>query len=153
MPYSPVVPITKWETNRQDLNDALTAMIAAFQAVVPNVIRVQYSEIPASMTGEVPLVYLDAITETILHDKGLRGTTYSGSIGYIDTSPDNEEANTRANIFADYMRELFTANARVLTNGILQQTRLAEAPASQGPLTGFMHLVLDFEYVVQQGRD
>lgn len=161
MTYTPVIPIANWETDRQDLNDALNAMIAAFQAVVPNVIRKQFSEIPASYTGELPLIYLGDITETIDHTGkqwgstpfgGLRGTLFSGTIHYVDSSPDNDEANTRSNTFADYMRELFTANARILTNGILQQTGLSEAPANQGPLTGFMHLVLDFEYAIDQGR-
>lgn len=154
MTFSPIVPITHWETNRQDLNDALSAMIASFQGVVPGVVRKTWSEIPASFTGEVPLIYLGDITETIVHDAGLRHTLFSGSLGYVDSAPDNQEANTRANTFADYMRELFTANDHLVSGtGILQQTGLREVAESQGPLRGFMHLVIDFTYTVQEGRD
>jgi hypothetical protein len=153
MPYTPVVPTTRWETDRADTNDFLMAMLGAFQAAVTGVVRQRWTEIPASFTGEVPLVYLGPITETILHDSGLRQTTFTGEIGYVDHAPDNQEANDRANVFADYMRELFTANARIKPTGILREVQLAEAPTSQGPLTGFMHLVLQWEWVIQQGRD
>ena len=152
MTYTAVVPVTRWESNRQDLNDLLSDMIAAFQAQVPGVIRKQWSEIPASFTGETPLIYLGDLVETITHDSGLRVTKWAGQIGYVDTSPDNQEANTRANVFADYMRELFTANARIKPPGILAQTGLREAPATDGPLHGFMHLVLDFTFQMQEGR-
>ena len=153
MTYTVVVPTTRWETNRQDLNDALDQIVAAFQAQVPNVIRKFFSELPETYTGEVPLVYLGELTETLIHDAGLRQTTWAGQIGYVDTSPDNREANTRANTFADYMREMFTANARVIPPGILRQTDLRETRAEQGSIRGLMHLVLGFEYVVQEGRN
>lgn len=154
MSFSPIIPITSWETDRQDLNDALMAMVAAFQGVVPGVVRKAWSEIPASLTGETPLIYLGDITEALLHDSGLRGTTYTGSVGYVDVAADNQEANTRANTFADYMRELFTANYHLVSGrGILQQTALREAAIDQGELRGFMHLVLEYTYVVQEGRD
>jgi hypothetical protein len=153
MTYTVVVPTTRWETNRQDLNDALDQIVAAFQAQVPNVIRKFFSELPETYTGELPLVYLGPLTESIIHDAGLRQTKWNGEIGYVDTSPDNREANTRSNTFADYMREMFTANARVIPPGILQQTGLDEARAEQGALRGFMHTVLRFTYVVQEGRN
>lgn len=151
MPYAPVIPVT-WDPTRQDVNDFLYSIIAAFQSAVPGVVRKQWSEIPQSFTGETPLVYLGALSEEISHDMGLRTTTFIGQIGYVDISPDNQEANTRANSFADYFREVFTANARILPPGIFQQTGLHEQPATQGPLQGFMHLVVDFTYRVQEGR-
>ena len=151
MTYLPVIPTT-WDPLRQEVNDFIDAIIASFQQVVPGVVVKRWTEIPQSFTGEVPLVYLGAIIEQELHDMGLRTTTFVGEIGYIDSSPDNEEANKRANSFADYFRELFTANARILPPGIFQQTGLREATATQGPLQGFMHLVVDYTYRVQEGR-
>lgn len=154
MTYSPVVPITRWETDRQDINDFLDAMISAFQTVVPNVVRKSFSEMPETYTGELPLIYLGELVETpIVHDASLRHTHYVGQIGYVDTSPDNRESNTRANTFADYMRELFTANARIKDPGILAQTGLREARIAQGPLGGFQHLILDFTFDIQEGRN
>ena len=152
MTFTPVIP-SVWETDRQDLNDALGLMIAAFQAVQPDVVRKAWSEIPASYTGETPLVYLGDIVETIQHTPAIQWQEFTGQIGYVDTSPDNQEANERANTFADFFRELFKVNYHLLPRGYLQQTGLSEAPATQGPLTGFMHLVLTFTFTVQEGRD
>ena len=152
MTYTPVIPTT-WDPTRQNINDFINAIIAGFQAAVPNVIRKQWSEIPATYAGEVPLVYLGDIVEAITHDAGLRVTVFTGSIGYIDVSPDNQEANTRANSFADYMREVFTANARIYSTGIFEETGLDEQPASDGPMRGFMHLVLRYTFTLQEGRN
>lgn len=151
--YSPVIPST-WDPTRQRINDFLEVIVTAFQAAVPGVIRKQWSEVPASFSGENPLIYLGDIVETITHDQGLRATLFSGTIGYVDRSPDNQEANTRSNSFADYMREVFTANARIYSTGIFQQTGLAEAPVPpDGPPRGFMHLVLSFTFQIQEGRN
>jgi hypothetical protein len=161
MTYAPVIPST-WDPLRQSLNNFLEAIIASFQAAVPGVIRRQWTEVPATFAGEVPLIYFGDITETLTHDMGLRRTVFTGQIGYVDVAPDNQEANTRANSFADYMREVFTANPRISVgatgtggiDGILQQTGLTEGPApADGPPRGWMHLVLDYTFVVLEGRN
>lgn len=149
-----VVPTTLWTPTRQTLNDVLGQMVAAFQAVVPDVIRKQWSEIPASYTGEVPLIYLGDVVEAYSFSAGLRQTIYTGFIGYVDVSPDNPEANTRANTFVDYMRELFTANIHAVSDqGVLAPAGIREVPASQGPLHGFMHLNQDYILTMYEGRD
>ncbi len=149
----PVVIPTTWDPTRQIVNDFIDQIIAGFQAAVPGVIRKQWSEIPATFTGETPLIYLGDLVERITHDGGLRITTFTGQIGYVDQSQDNQEANTRANSFADYMREVFTANARIYSTGIFQETDLGEAPASDGQIRNYQHLVLTFTFVLQEGRN
>lgn len=162
MTYPVVIPTT-WDPTRQVINDFMAQIIAGFQAAVPGVIRKQWSEIPGTYAGEVPLVYLGDITEDIsftggtswvnaVDGYGLRQTTFTGSIGYVDVSPENQEANTRANAFADYMREVFWANARIYSTGIFQQTGLREAAAEDGPMKGFMHLVLTWTFRILEGR-
>lgn len=152
MTFTPIIP-TSWDPTRQTVNDFLDAIVTGFQAQYPSVVRKFWSEIPATYAGEVPLVYLGDLTEAIVHDAGLRVTTYTGSIGYVDVSPDNQEANTRANAFADYFREVFTANARIYPPGIFQQTGLSEGRASDGPMQGFMHLIVAYQFVIQEGRN
>ncbi len=150
----PVVIPTTWDPTRQIVNDFLDQIIAGFQSAVPGVVRKQWSEIPQSLTGETPLVYLAEINETEVHDAGLRVTTFAGTIGYVDVASDNQEANTRANSFADYFREVFTANARIYSTGIFQQLGLRDGvPIGQGPLIGFQHLVVDYTFVLQEGRN
>jgi hypothetical protein len=151
--FSPVIPTT-WDPTSQMINDFIEAIVAAFQVAVPGVIRKQWSEVPASFSGENPLIYLGDVTETIRHDMGTRSTLFTGTIGYVDRSPDNEEANTRSNAFRDYMREVFTANARIYSTGIFQQTSMAEAPVPpDGPPRAFMHLVLTYTFALQEGRN
>lgn len=151
--FSPVIPTT-WDPTRQIINDFMAQIIAGFQLAVPGVIRKQWSEIPATYAGENPLIYLGDIIETIRHDQGLRWTQFSGVIGYVDRAPDNQEANTRANSFADYMREVFTANARIYSTGIFEETGLQEAPAPpDGPPRAWMHLVLTWTFTLQEGRN
>ncbi len=153
MPAAIVVPTSLWTPTRQNLNDVLGQMVAAFQAQVPGVIRKWWSEIPASYTGEVPLVYLGDVVEHTTFSAGLRQTIYEGFIGYVDVSPDNPEANTRANTFVDYMRELFTANIHAVSDqGVLAPAGIRELPTSQGPLHGLMHLNQDYVLQMYEGR-
>lgn len=160
MAYTPVIP-TSWDPTRQALNDMLGAILAGFIAAVPGVVRRYWSEVPASLTGEGPFVYQGAIDEQIAHDAGTRQTVYSGSLGYVDVLVDPQETNTRENAFADYMREVFTANARISVgaagtgsvDGILQQTRLVDGPTElvQGNAR-LTDMRLDFTFTVLEGR-
>lgn len=161
MTFTPIIPTT-WLPLRQTINDFLNAIVAGFQAQYPTVIRQQWSEIPPSFAGEVPLIFLGDIVEDIrfsgstswsgtIDGAGLRHTVFSGTIEYVDRSPDNVEANTRANSFADYMREVFAANARIYPPGIFQQTGLTESAITDGPMTGFMHLVVTYTFTSLNG--
>ena len=161
MTYTVVIP-SSWNPSRQALNAILSAIIAGFQAAVPGVVRRYWSEVPASLTGEGPFVYQGAIHEAILHDAGTRQTVYTGSIGYVDLLTDPQETNTRENTFADYMREVFTANARISVgatgtgslDAILVQTALVDGPTelTQGSLR-FTDMRLDFTFTVLEGRN
>lgn len=152
MTFTPVIPTT-WDPTRQAVNDFMTAIIAGFMAAVPGVIRKQWSEAPASLTGEGPFVYLGDIGETIAHDAGTRQTVFTGSIGYVDTIADPAETNTRCNAFADYMREVFTANARIFPTGIFQQTGLRDGTELTQGSAHLTDLLVDWTYVVLEGRD
>ena len=162
MPYTVVIP-GSWNPSRQALNDILSAMIASFMTAVPGVIRRYWSELPASLTGEGPFVYQGPINENIVHDQGTRQTTYTGYIGYVDVLADPVETNTRCNAFADYMRELFTANARISlgaagtgsVDAILQQTGITDGPSelTQGANTRLVDMHMEFQFVVLEGRN
>lgn len=161
MSYAPVIPQT-WNPTRQALNDMLEAMIAGFIAAVPGVVRKYWSEVPSSLTGEGPFVYQGAIDERLLHDSGTRQTVYTGSLGYVDVLVDPQETNTRCNAFADYMREVFTANARISidaagtgsVDGILEQKQLVDGPTElvQGNAR-LTDMRLDFTFTVLEGRN
>ena len=162
MPYAPVIP-TSWNPTRQALNDMIAAIMASFTAAVPGVVRRYWSELPQAVDGETPFVYQGPINENILHDAGTRQTTYTGYIGYVDVIADPQETNTRANAFADYMREVWTANARVSLgatgtgsiDAILQQTGITDGPSelTQGANVRLVDMHMEFQFLVLEGRN
>ena len=79
MPYTIVTP-ANLSPSRQALNDAIAAIIGAFIAANPTVVRKYWSEVPASLTGEGPFVYQGPINEQITHDQGTRSTLFTGSM-------------------------------------------------------------------------
>ncbi len=153
MPAAIVIPTTLWTPTRQALNDVLGQMIAAFMAAVPGVTRKWWSEIPETFNGEAPLVYLGDIAEKTDFSAGLRQTLYTGFIGYVDHSADNQEANTRANTFVDYMRELFTANIHAVSDqGVLAPAGIHDGLPVPGPIHKMQHLNQDYVLQMYEGR-
>ena len=161
MTYTVVIPPVQNAT-RQALNDILAAIIAAFMANTPGVVRKYWSEVPQSLTGEGPFVYQGPINEDLTHDSGIRTTTYRGSLGYVDVLADPQETNTRCNTWADFMREMFTFNARISVgatgtgsvDAVLRETRLVDGPTElvQGNAR-LTDMLLEFEFNVQEGRN
>ena len=152
MPLNPVVIPSSYQTNRQDLDDALQAIIDAYIASNSYaIVRKFFSELPATLAGEGPFVAIGDIIETIRHTEGLRITLFTGSLYYVDWLTDPVEYNTRCNTFADQMRDLFTANPTITNRGLLQQTGFVTGELSQGSLRFGAPQVL-FTYNVQEGR-
>ena len=162
----PVVTPANLSPARQALNDALSAIIAAFITANPTVVRKYWSEVPQSLTGEGPFVYQGPINETISHDAGTRSTLFEGHIGYVDTLADPQETNTRVNTFADFMREWFTANYVILVSttvsgvptpyyGILEQTAFVDGPTElvQGAPVRLTDARVEFRFNPLEGRD
>lgn len=146
-----ITPPTNTQTNRQDLNDLLAALIAAFIAAHPTVTRKFWSEVPASLTGEVPFVYTGPINEQIAHDSGTRGTLFTGELGYVDRG-DPQEVNTRINTFADFMRDWFTANSRALPAGTFEQTAFIDGGELTQGNAVTANPKIAFRFFVQEGR-
>ena len=147
--------------SRQALNDALSAILAAFMAANPRVVFKYWSEVPPSLNGEAAFVYQGPINETITHDSGTRSTLFRGTLGYVDFLADPSETNTRVNTFADFMREWFTANYHILVStssgpyyGILQETAFYDGPTElvQGN-TRMTDARLEFTFNPLEGRD
>lgn len=150
--FTVVIP-SSYQEDRQQLNEAIGALIDAFIVSQDYAIgRVFASELPASLTGEGPLIVLGDITETIKHDISLRTTVWTGAIWYVDWLTDPSETNNRVSIFADHMRDLFTANPTITGRGLLEQVGFQEGELQQGQLV-FTAPQLLFAYTVQEGRN
>lgn len=151
MTYTPVIP-GSYQSNRQDLNDALEAIINAFIASESYAIGRKFmSEMPDLVAGEGPLIILGDISEAIQHTMQLRITTFTGSLIYLDWITARGEYNTRVNRFADKMRDLFTYNrSTVNPDAVLQQTGFEEGEMQLGNLT-FGVPQVNYTYVIQEG--
>lgn len=152
MPFTPILP-TEYYTDRQDLNDALVAIIDAFiSSTNYAVIRKRYSEMPANLAGEHPMVVLGDIREELQYTAQLIRFVFTGSIWYVDWLNDREAYNTRVNTFADMFRSLFAVNrSAVNPNGVLSETGFDEGiELRQGTLI-FGTPQLHFTYVVMRG--
>lgn len=150
---NPVVIPSSYTSDRQELQQALGLIIDAFIASTSfAIIRKFWSELPNTLTGEGPFVAIGDITEAITHDISLRTTLYTGSLWYVDWLTDPEEYNNRVAVFADHMRDLFTANPTITGRGLLQQTGFQEGELRQGTLV-FGAPQLLFSYNVQEGRN
>lgn len=154
MPYTPIAP-TDTQTDRQDLCDALAAMVDAF--IVANAWQVGrkfLAELPDSFFGEGPLIVIGAITERVAHDIQTRTTLFSGSLFLFGPSQaSHAEYRALVNAFADKMRDWFTANVRLPNPGAgeLRQVGFLEDERTQGRFVfGAPHV--DWEYVIQEGR-
>lgn len=148
----PVVIPATWTTDRAELNVAIIAIVDAFIAAVPNIVRKSWNALPETLTGEGPFVYIGPITEITRHDQGTRITEFAGQLGYVDVLSNPQETADRVAVFADYMRDLFTANYGILGQGVLEQTSfLDEAELSQGALR-FAAPALSWKFTVQRGR-
>lgn len=153
MTYTPVIPTApNTQTNRTNLSAALVAMLDAFIVAESYTCgRVVKTALPANLAGEGPLIVIGTITEAIEHDSGTRTTTFSGDLFYVDWVTEPSEVNARVDRWLDFMRDLFTANARILVDGVLQENGAQEGELAQGQLI-FAAPSLQFTYVIQEGR-
>ena len=149
---NPVVIPSDWTSARQDLNSALEAIITAFITYSSYaVVRKFWSELPQSVTGEGPAAILSEVQETVTHDSGTRATLFEGRLVYVDFITDPIEVNNRINIFADRMRDLFTANASILAPYLLEQTGFQEGEMEQG-MVRVQSPYVTFRLAVLEGR-
>lgn len=134
----PVEIPTTYNTNREDLYRAVEALIEAFIASEDYEVGRAYRSALETLTGEVPVVVLGDVSETIVHDAQTRRTVFGCTMWYIDWMTSREEYIARVNRWADRIRDLFTYNARILrdeTDGELVQTSFTPGELTQGKVT------------------
>jgi hypothetical protein len=146
-----VVLASDAQTWRTDVRAGVLAMLAAFQAAHPDVIRVHWANLPQTLTAEGPFVYLAPIHERISHDMGTRLTVLEGAFGYVDVLVVPTETADRVSVFADFMRDLCSANARMLPYGMFEQTGFAEAELGDGG-TQMTNNLATWRFTIQEGR-
>lgn len=146
---------SQWQTDRQDIQAAVLGMLTLFRTTYPSYIRAIWTERPLSVVNEGPMVYVGRIVEqTTEDDRAIRQTVFNGVIGYCDTLVDPRETSDRVNVFADFMRELFTFNARMLPQGVFYIDGLDDSPeVKQGVNVYQTDVQLSWRFVVLRGAN
>jgi hypothetical protein len=161
-----VIP-SSFQTDRQDVHALLIAIADAWisyaetNGIVHGLVRKRWHTLPEDLSDEGPFVYITEISERIVHDYGTRTTTFEGGLAYVDVLSDPEQTDDRVNSFADYMRDVFTANVETIAayfgalgiprSGMFEEISAQdEPPLHEGPYP-FAHFVVRWRYVVQGG--
>lgn len=152
MTFTAVTPAA-FSTPRQDMHDALQAIVDLFITDTSYaIVRKFWHEIPPTLGAEGPFVAIGEVIEEIVHTEGTRITQLTCQLYYVDLITDAQEYARRVNTFADKMRDYLTANARIISRGMLQQTGFAETEVRQGPAQlGAPYATVT--YRVMEGRD
>ena len=141
-----------FQTWRADVRAGVLAMLNLFTASYPAVARVNYHALPMLRVGEGPFVYLSQIVETVSHDADTRLTVFGGSFGYVDDLINPEDTAGRIDVWADFMRDVCTANARMFPFGMFEQTGLHEGEMPEGGPAELTNVLLDWRFTVNEGR-
>jgi hypothetical protein len=156
MPYIPVIP-SNLQSDRQDLRNAIMALLGAVQTAKPGIINQAWRARPAGV-GEFPLAYISDINESSIHDGGTRTSTFTGSIVYVDTLSNATETKARVDIFLDYIRDLLTANYDIVAQevpsaGKFEQIGVTDVEESWGTNVETAATAILWRIVMQRGRD
>jgi hypothetical protein len=98
---------------RQAFQYGLKSVVQAFSAANPTIVRAVKTVRPRSFeTGELPLLYIGDMSESIDTSQGVRTRSFAGfSAFYVDhLGADVDYSNDRMNFAADVLADLFTAN-------------------------------------------
>ena len=155
------IPST-FQSDREDVHSLVIAIADAWIAycqtngIAQGIVRERWHTLPESLTGDGPFVYVSEITEQITHDMNTRETIFEGGLGYVDIRSDPEETDARVNAFADYMRDVFTANVQTIQlatgrSGVFEEVRAANVPPLHESQVYLEHFMVNWEYTVSGG--
>ena len=146
---------SSYGTWRQDVHAALLAMLDAFRAAASTsgIVHMNYHALPDSISGDMPFTYIGEFgAPKVEFSNQVRTTTFSGTLGYVDSIERRDALDDRINEFIDLMRDLFTLNINILPPGILAITSEETGPKElrQGQLV-YGHAEIGWSFVVQEG--
>ena len=86
---------------RQDLITGLLAVLDAFIAANPTLLRRRFKVRPPTLVTDTPCAYIDLRPETVHYDSGLRDRTFTPSIVFVDRLTENGETMDRFDVLID----------------------------------------------------
>lgn len=86
---------------RVDLITAILAMLDAFIAANPTLLRRRFKVRPPTLVTDLPCAYIDLRPEDVHYDNGVRDRTLRPSIVFVDQLTDNGETMDRFDVLID----------------------------------------------------
>ncbi len=90
---------------RTDVVTAILAMLDAFIAANPTLLRSRFKVRPPSLLVDLPAAYIDLRPEKVHYDSGVRDRRLSPSIVFVDQLTDNGETMDRFDALIDAFTE------------------------------------------------
>ena len=111
------------------------------------------TERPQTLNGELPMAWIDQMTEQVTHANGVRQRVMTGlTVQVADIAPSAEEYSDRANYLVDALLDWFTANYHAAgAVSIVQPTSVTEVDIDEGGVH-FTVVSIGCEAYIAEGR-
>lgn len=113
-------------TNRADLVDGITTMMAAFIAAHPTLLRRHFDARPKSVVTDWPCSYLDTLGMTVHYDAGLRETIFNPEIVFVDRETDAVETSNRIDALIDSMTDHLDSYPHLVAGSVWSEASWTE---------------------------
>lgn len=134
-PYTGTVTIADggvtWQVKtgfRMAFQDGIMSVCTAFAAANPTIVRRVSSVRPRSMQGELPVLWLGTIDETVALQQNTRRRDLTAELHYVDTVPDPDQYNSRSNFLVDAILEPLTAGFHAAGGASIMEPTLEVEP-------------------------
>lgn len=126
-------------TFRQDVANGLVTILDAFISANPTLLRRSEVARPPSVTGDLPLAFVDSRSESITHDSGTRVRTMTPSVVVVSPLADNAETVQRHDVLVDKLIDHFTSYPHVTTGTVWDRMSVDDEDYSVDTPDGARH--------------
>lgn len=103
-------------TFRADVATGLLAILDAFRAANPTLLRATFKARPPSPVNDLPYAYVNGRSETITHSNQIRRRVMRPEVIVVDALTDNVETVERFDLLVDALIDHFSASPAVTPN-------------------------------------
>lgn len=115
-------------TFRSDVTSGLVTIIDAFIAANPTLLRRSERARPPSVSGDLPVAWVDSRPEEVVHDSGTRLRTMQPSIVIVAELTDNVETVVRFDTLVDLFLDHLSASPSIVAGTIWDRLTIEDEP-------------------------